>query len=41
MNVNCHLLQWGREPTLDVLVDFNWRGGSLLQKYSLLRDPPK
>ena len=29
------------EPTLELLVDFNWRGGSLLQKYSLLLDPPK
>ena len=29
------------EPTLELLVDFNWRGGRLLQKYSLLLDPPK
>lgn len=29
------------EPTLDLLVDFNWRGGRLLQKYSLLLDPQK
>lgn len=29
------------EPTLDLLVDFNWRGGRLLQKYSILLDPPK
>ena len=29
------------EPTLELLVDFNWRGGSLMQKYSLLLDPPK
>ena len=29
------------EPTLDLLVDFNWRGGRLLQKYSVLLDPPK
>ena len=29
------------EPTLDLLVEFNWRGGRLLQKYSVLLDPPK
>ena len=29
------------EPTLDLLVDFNWRGGRLLQKYSVLLDPQK
>ncbi len=29
------------EPTFDLLVDFNWRGGRLLQKYSVLLDPPK
>lgn len=29
------------EPTLDLLVDFNWRGGRLLQRYSVLLDPPK
>ena len=29
------------EPTLELLVDFNWRGGRLLQKYSVLLDPPK
>ena len=29
------------EPTLDLLVDFNWRGGRLQQKYSVLLDPPK
>lgn len=29
------------EPSLDLLLEFNWRGGRLLQKYSLLLDPPK
>ena len=29
------------EPSLDLLVDFNWRGGRLLQKYSVLLNPPK
>ena len=29
------------EPTLDLLMDFNWRDGRLLQKYSVLLDPPK
>lgn len=29
------------EPTLDLLVDFNWRGGRLLQKYAVLLDPPR
>jgi pilus assembly protein FimV len=29
------------EPTLELLVDFNWRGGRLLQKYSVLLDPVK
>ena len=29
------------EPTLELLVEFNWRGGRLLQKYFLLLDPPK
>jgi pilus assembly protein FimV len=29
------------EPSLELLVEFNWRGGRLLQKYSLLLDPPK
>lgn len=29
------------EPTLDLLVDFSWRGGRLLQKYAVLLDPPK
>ena len=29
------------EPSLELLVDFNWRGGRLLQKYSVLLDPPK
>ena len=29
------------EPTLALLVDFNWRGGRLLQKYTVLLDPPK
>ena len=29
------------EPSLDLLVEFNWRGGRLLQKYSVLLDPPK
>lgn len=29
------------EPTLELLVEFNWRGGRLLQKYSVLLDPPK
>ena len=29
------------EPTLALLVDFNWRGGRLLQKYAVLLDPPK
>ena len=29
------------EPALNLLVDFNWRGGRILQKYSILLDPPK
>lgn len=29
------------EPTLELLVDFNWRGGRLLQRYSVLLDPPR
>lgn len=29
------------EPALNLLVDFNWRSGRLLQKYSILLDPPK
>ena len=29
------------EPALNLLVEFNWRGGRLLQKYSILLDPPK
>ena len=29
------------EPALNVLVEFNWRGGRLMQKYSVLLDPPK
>ena len=29
------------EPTVDLLVEFNWRGGRLLQRYSVLLDPPK
>jgi pilus assembly protein FimV len=29
------------EPALTLLVEFNWRSGRLLQKYSILLDPPK
>jgi len=29
------------EPALNLLVEFNWRGGRLQQKYSVLLDPPK
>lgn len=29
------------EPSLDVLVEFTWPGGKLLQKYSILLDPQK
>lgn len=29
------------EPALNLLVEFNWRSGRLLQKYSILLDPPK
>jgi pilus assembly protein FimV len=29
------------EPALNLLVEFNWRGGRLVQKYSILLDPPK
>jgi len=29
------------EPAINLLVEFNWRGGRLLQKYSILLDPPK
>ncbi|MEP7157035.1 MAG: hypothetical protein ABI905_14750 [Betaproteobacteria bacterium] len=29
------------EPALNLLVEFNWRGGRLMQKYSILLDPPK
>jgi pilus assembly protein FimV len=28
------------EPALNLLVEFNWRGGRLTQKYSILFDPP-
>ena len=28
------------EPALTLLIDFNWRGGRILQKYSILLDPP-
>lgn len=28
------------EPSLHLLLEFNWRGGRLLQKYTLLLDPP-
>jgi pilus assembly protein FimV len=29
------------EPALNLLVEFNWRSGRLIQKYSILLDPPK
>jgi pilus assembly protein FimV len=29
------------EPALNLLIEFNWRGGRLLQKFSILLDPPK
>ena len=29
------------EPILELLMDFNWRDGRLLQRYSVLLDPPK
>ncbi len=29
------------EPALNLLIEFNWRGGRLTQKYSILLDPPK
>ncbi len=29
------------EPALNLLIEFNWRGGRLLQKFSVLLDPPK
>lgn len=29
------------EPAFNLLVEFNWRGGRILQKYSILLDPPK
>ncbi len=29
------------EPAINLLVEFNWRGGRLMQKYSILLDPPK
>ena len=29
------------EPAFNLLVDFNWRGGRIMQKYSILLDPPK
>ena len=29
------------EPALNLLLEFNWRGGRLTQKYSILLDPPK
>lgn len=29
------------EPAINLLIEFNWRGGRLLQKFSVLLDPPK
>ncbi len=29
------------EPALNLLIEFNWRGGRLVQKFSILLDPPK
>jgi pilus assembly protein FimV len=29
------------EPAMNLLVEFNWRAGRLVQKYSILLDPPK
>ncbi|MBL8523519.1 MAG: hypothetical protein JNN20_07520 [Betaproteobacteria bacterium] len=29
------------EPAINLLVEFNWRGGRLVQKYPILLDPPK
>ena len=29
------------EPALNLLIEFNWRGGRIMQKYSILLDPPK
>jgi len=29
------------EPAINLLVEFSWRGGRVVQKYSILLDPPK
>lgn len=29
------------EPALTLIVEFSWRGGRMLQRYSVLLDPPK
>ena len=29
------------EPAINLLLEFNWRSGRLLQKFSVLLDPPK
>ena len=29
------------EPAINLLVEFSWRGGRVLQKYPVLLDPPK
>lgn len=29
------------EPAINLLIEFNWRSGRLLQKFSVLLDPPK
>ncbi len=29
------------EPAINLLVEFSWRGGRLVQKYPILLDPPK
>ena len=29
------------EPAINLLVEFSWRGGRILQKYPVLLDPPK
>ena len=29
------------EPAINLLIEFNWRGGRIMQKYSILLDPQK
>jgi pilus assembly protein FimV len=29
------------EPAINLMLEFSWRGGRILQKYPVLLDPPK